>query len=66
MVGRLNKKHGEIQKTVSKRVVLKNTPVLNFRVDTSAARGVDVVNLLDEVEKLPTAPLEEEEKTPIG
>ena len=66
VVGRLNKKHGEIQKTVSKRVVLKNTPVLNFRVDTSAARGVDVVNLLDEVEKLPTAPLEEEEKTPIG
>ncbi|MDE0859943.1 MAG: 30S ribosome-binding factor RbfA [Akkermansiaceae bacterium] len=61
VVGRLNKKHGEIQKTVSKRVVLKNTPVLNFRVDTSAARGVEVVNLLDEVEKLPTAPLEEEE-----
>ncbi|MDA7518425.1 30S ribosome-binding factor RbfA [Akkermansiaceae bacterium] len=62
VVGRLNKNHGVIQGTVAKRVVLKNTPVLHFRVDHSAARGVDVVNLLDEVEKLPTAPPEEEEQ----
>lgn len=52
----LNRKRGFIQSKVSKRVVLKNTPVLMFRVDASASRGVDVVNLLDEVAKLPTAP----------
>jgi len=57
---KLNQKHGLIQTRVSKRVVLKNTPVLMFRVDNSAARGVDVVNLLDEVAELPTAPPEEE------
>lgn len=61
VLGKLNRKSGFIQSQVSKRVVLKNTPVLNFRIDKSAARGVGVVNLLDEVAELPTAPPEEEE-----
>lgn len=52
---KLNNEHGSIQKKVSKRVVLKSTPVLAFRHDDSAARGVEIVNLLDEVAKLPTA-----------
>ncbi len=59
---KLNNKHGYIQGRVAKRVVLKNTPVLMFRIDNSAQRGVDVVNLLDEVAQLPTAPPEEDEK----
>jgi hypothetical protein len=33
-----------------------------FRQDKSAIRGVDVVNLLDEVAELPTAPPEDEEE----
>ena len=49
----LSRKRGFIQSKVSKRVVLRNTPVLSFRVDASASRGVDMVNLLDEVAKLP-------------
>ena len=44
-----------------KRVVLRNTPVLRFVMDKSAERGVEIVNLLDEVAKLPTAPPEEED-----
>ena len=60
VIAKLNKNHGLIQVKVSKRVVLKNTPVLTFRLDTSAERGVDIVNLLDEVAKLPTAPIEDE------
>jgi ribosome-binding factor A len=57
---RLNDDHGAIQKKVMKRVVLKSTPVLRFSPDHSAERGVDIVNLLDEVAQLPTAPPEEE------
>jgi ribosome-binding factor A len=56
---KLNKQHGDIQKKVMKRVVLKTTPVLAFRHDASAIRGVEIVNLLDEVEKLPKAPEED-------
>ncbi len=58
---KLNRDHGAIQSKVMKRVVLKSTPVLRFVCDQSAERGVDMVNLLDEVDKLPKAPAEESE-----
>ncbi|GAA5482849.1 30S ribosome-binding factor RbfA [Haloferula sargassicola] len=53
---------GAIQKKVMKRVVLKSTPVLSFRHDASAERGVEIVNLLEEVDKLPKAPEGDEEE----
>jgi ribosome-binding factor A len=56
---KLNREHGSIQTRIMKRVVLKSTPVLHFYHDASAVRGVDLVNLLDAVEKLPKAPDEE-------
>ncbi|MCX8497411.1 MAG: 30S ribosome-binding factor RbfA [Akkermansiaceae bacterium] len=58
VIAKLNKDHGQIQSKVMKRVVLKSTPVLRFNHDASAIRGVDIVNLLEEVDKLPKAPEE--------
>jgi len=58
---KLNKEHGSIQSKVMKRVVLKSTPVLSFRHDSSTGRGVEIVNLLQEVDKLPKAPEEDPE-----
>ncbi len=55
VLDKLNHDHGAIQRKISRRVVLKSTPVLHFRHDSSAERGVGIVNLLDEVAKLPTA-----------
>lgn len=67
VIDKLNRAHGSIQKAVMKRVVLKSTPVLSFRHDNSAIRGVEIVNLLEEVEKLPKAPeLEEEGESERG
>ena len=60
VISRLNGERGSIQGRVMTRVVLKNTPVLRFVSDDSVVRGVDIVNLLDEVAELPTAPPEEE------
>ncbi len=60
VIDKLNRAHGSIQKAVMKRVVLKSTPVLSFRHDNSAIRGVEIVNLLEEVDKLPKAPELEE------
>lgn len=60
VIVKLNKEHGAIQSKVMKRVVLKSTPVLRFHHDASAERGVDIVNLLEEVDKLPKAPEEGE------
>ena len=59
-IGRLNGERGSIQGRVMKRVVLKNTPVLRFIGDDSVVRGVDIVNLLDEVAELPVAPPQED------
>jgi len=61
VLSKLNSKRGMIQNTVMKRVVLRCTPRLSFKLDSSAERGVEVVNLLDEVDKLPKAELEPEE-----
>ena len=60
VIEKLNRAHGAIQAAVMKRVVLKSTPVLRFKHDDSAVRGVEIVNLLEEVDKLPKAPLEDE------
>ena len=60
VIVKLNKDHGAIQSKVMKRVVLKSTPVLRFLHDSSAIRGVEIVNLLEEVDKLPKAPEEDE------
>jgi len=56
---KLKEKRGLIQSRVTKRVVLKNTPVLDFRSDDGTERGIDIVNLLDEVDQIPPAPEEE-------
>ena len=61
VIAKLNRDHGSIQSKVMKRVVLKSTPVLSFHHDSSASRGVSLVNLLEEVDKLPKAPIEDPE-----
>lgn len=61
VIEKLNHDHGSIQSKIMKRIVLKSTPVLSFRYDTSAERGVGVINLLQEVDKLPKAPEIQEE-----
>ncbi|MGB2402194.1 MAG: 30S ribosome-binding factor RbfA [Akkermansiaceae bacterium] len=62
VVEQLEQKRGLIQNRIAKRVVLRCTPRLDFRLDTSAARGVDMINVLDEVEKIPKAPPAEDEE----
>lgn len=51
-----------IQRKVGKRVILKNTPRLHFKLDDSVERGVGLVNLIQEIDELPTAPPAEEEE----
>lgn len=62
VIDKLNKEHGAIQSKVMRRVVLKSTPVLRFHNDSSAVRGVEIVNLLEEVDKLPKAPVADDDE----
>lgn len=59
---KLGQKRALIQSRVAKRVVMRCTPKLDFRLDTSAARGVGMIDVLDEVDKLPKAPPVEDEE----
>ncbi len=67
VIDKLNKNRGLIQSIVSKRVILRSTPRLTFKYDASARRGVELVNLLDDIEKnLPKAPpVAEDETNPL-
>ncbi len=66
VIEKLSRRRGDIQRAVSRRVVMRNTPKLTFRHDDSARRGVSMVNLLDDIEQnLPKAPpLPEGESAP--
>ena len=45
----LDQNRGMLQAQVSKRVVLKHTPHLNFKLDDSIERGSRVLNILDDL-----------------
>jgi ribosome-binding factor A len=45
----LEQNRGMLQAQVSKRVVLKHTPHLNFKLDDSIERGSRVLNILDDL-----------------
>jgi ribosome-binding factor A len=45
----LEQNRGMLQMEVSKRVVLKHTPHLSFKLDDSIERGARVINILDDL-----------------
>lgn len=49
-----------LQRELAKRVVLKNTPHLNFRLDEALERGTRVINIMDELGLIPEKPSDEE------
>lgn len=49
VINKLRAKRGFIQNTVMKRVILRNTPHLHFKIDESVERGVRMLNLLDDI-----------------
>jgi ribosome-binding factor A len=58
MIEKLNKEKGNIQRELYKRVKLKHSPQLLFRLDKSIERAVSLINTLD---NLP-APLPDEDQ----
>ncbi len=46
-IERLNKARGSIQRDLYKRVKLRSSPQLNFRLDKSVERGVPLLNIID-------------------
>ena len=53
----LQEKRQHLQHELSRRVIIKYTPLLHFQLDESIERGTRVLSLLDEIE--PTLPPDE-------
>ncbi len=55
VVNKLNGRRGFIQGVVMKRVVLRNTPQLHFKLDDSVERGVRILDILDDIGEIELA-----------
>lgn len=51
VIKRLNSDRGMIQRRISKRVVLKYTPQLNFKLDDSVERGVRTLEVIEQIDR---------------
>ena len=50
-----------LQRTMSKRVVIKYTPHLHFKLDETIARGIRVLNILEEIDLPEPPPVDNED-----
>jgi ribosome-binding factor A len=51
VVDKLNRQHGDYQTRMAKRVILKHTPHLHFKLDHSVERGVRITNIMEEIDR---------------
>lgn len=58
---RLAEKRGQVQYELGRAIVLRWTPVISFHLDESVERGNRILSIMEEIEKLPAAPLAPEE-----
>ncbi len=47
VLSKLNASRGTLQRSLYKRVILRNSPTLEFRMDDSIERGVRVLNIIE-------------------
>jgi ribosome-binding factor A len=50
-LNRLGNDRKHIQSDMARRIILKNTPVLRFRIDSSVERGNRVIDILEELDQ---------------
>jgi len=58
----LTKNRAMLQQELSKRVVIKNTPHLNFKLDEALERGTRVISIMDELGLIPEKPADDLEE----
>lgn len=58
-LAKLHSKRKSLQHLLSKRVVLKFTPHLHFKLDETIERGTRIINILEEIDIPPDEPLGE-------
>ena len=60
-IAKLHEARKELQRDLAKRVVLKFTPQLHFKLDAAAKRGDQVLNILSELNLPPEPPTDDDD-----
>jgi ribosome-binding factor A len=53
VIAQLNARRPYLQFVLSRRITMKHTPTIHFKLDTGIARGTHIINLMDELKLLP-------------
>jgi ribosome-binding factor A len=53
VIAQLNARRPYLQFVLSRRITMKHTPAIHFKLDTGIARGTHIINLMDELNLLP-------------
>ncbi len=61
-MAKLHESRPSLQHTLSKRVVLKFTPHLHFKLDDSIERGTRIINILEQIDIPPDEPEEPDDQ----
>jgi ribosome-binding factor A len=52
-ISQLNARRPYLQFVLSRRITMKHTPTIHFKLDSGIARGTHIINLMDELNLLP-------------
>jgi ribosome-binding factor A len=53
VLAQLNTRRPYLQFVLSRRITIKHTPTIHFKLDSGIARGTHIINLMDELNLLP-------------
>ncbi len=64
VLAQLNTRRPYLQFVLSRRITIKHTPTIHFKLDSGIARGTHIINLMDELNLLPEVEPSPQEQAP--
>lgn len=65
VIAQLNARRPYLQFVLSRRITIKHTPTIHFKLDSGIVRGTHIINLMDELNLLPAVEPSTEERASI-
>jgi ribosome-binding factor A len=65
VIAKLNARRPYLQFVLSRRITIKHTPTIHFKLDSGIVRGTHIINLMDELNLLPAVEPSPEEQAAL-
>jgi ribosome-binding factor A len=65
VLSQLNTRRPYLQFVLSRRITIKHTPTIHFKLDSGIVRGTHIINLMDELNLLPAVEPSPDEPAPV-